>query len=800
MPAAPAPAQAEPASERAASPPPLFVERRARPRDAAPARPAGPARALRWLTAVPLVALAALVAGPLVALAAAALAAFAAQSTVLTRLRRQARELDRLAHSDHLTGLGNARALWSDLDRLLAAEAAAVIFLDLDRFKRVNDAHGHAVGDAVLEVAGAAVRDTTGADGRAYRYGGEELVVLLPGAAEPQAAALAERIRARVAGLSAGLPDVTISAGVAAAGAGAHGHQLLDRADAALRRAKATGRDRIVCATSLPDEPGLEDEPTLTARRAALAIAAATLEARDPDTGSHCDDVVVLCEAIGDRLGIAGADRDHLLAAARLHDVGKVAIPESILAKPGPLDDDEWRVMRRHTLTGEQILRAVPELEPVAPLVRSAHERFDGTGYPDGLAGQEIPLASRVILCADAFHAIRADRPYRAGRSVEEAVAELRAHSGTQFDPEVAATLVAVVGEARLEAARWGVRRAMGRSPRLMALLLATTIGGTAVAAEPDLRGAVSALVTGHPAKRHTVVVWPRPAGAPVSCARLALEGGRCAPGTVLHAVAVPSPATRRPGVLRAGHPIAGPPGDAVEPGAAAGPAAATVPIAVGPTADAESGATVPIAAGPSATAAPGAAARPEAVPTTPSAPAAATDSPGPSSHDDGADGGGPPAGRGRDRSGGDRIQPAGDGRSGAPGQDSSQAGGRGAGTPDDGPSPGADPSHGPGAGERPGPDRSAAPGARAPGGHSASPDATGVATDPIASEHARGGQSDDPPGGAGGAPGGGDPPGRGGGGSSDRSSAGPAASPPSEEPKSQPPSSAASRPGHGGP
>ena len=185
-----------------------------------------------------------------------------------------------------------------------------------------------------------------------------------------------------------------------------------------------------------------EEDLAWAAKRAAVTMAAAALQARDGDTGAHCDDVVHLCDAIADELGIYGHDRAELLAAAQLHDIGKLALPQDVLDKPGPLDDREWALIRKHTLTGEQIIRSVPELREVSRLVRHSHERWDGGGYPDGRAGEQIPRASRIVLCADAFHAIRSDRPYRGGRSAAAALEEVVRNKGSQFDPQVVDALV----------------------------------------------------------------------------------------------------------------------------------------------------------------------------------------------------------------------------------------------------------------------------------------------------------------------------------------------------------------------
>src|SRR3954470_764969 len=385
----------------------------------------------------------------------AAVALFAAVETARSaELRRRARTLAELTRLDDLTGLGNARALWHDLPAVVCEGRVALIILDVDRFKRINDELGHPVGDAVLRHAAARLREVMGQAGGCYRYGGDELVALLPDGDEQAAARRAEALRARLGQGAIGLPTVTVSVGVAAGTAGAGSHQLLDRADRALRQAKDEGRDRVVRASATRLETG-DEMVARAARRAALAMTAAAADARHPDTAEHSDDVLLLCEAIADRLGISGAEREHLLAGARLHDVGKAGIPQDILRKPGPLSANERAVVNEHTLVGERILAAVPELAPVAPIVRHAHERWDGTGYPDRLAGEQIPLASRVILCAEAFHAIRSERPYRGARGVDEALAEMATNAGTQFDPEVAQALVDVV----LASARAGRRR-----------------------------------------------------------------------------------------------------------------------------------------------------------------------------------------------------------------------------------------------------------------------------------------------------------------------------------------------------
>jgi HD-GYP domain-containing protein (c-di-GMP phosphodiesterase class II) len=161
------------------------------------------------------------------------------------------------------------------------------------------------------------------------------------------------------------------------------------------------------------------------------------LAERDPGLSEHLDGVTELVEQVARRAGVPGEDLVQLRHAASLHDIGKVAIPDAIIAKPGPLDDEEWAFIRRHTEIGERILAAAPALRPAATLVRASHEAWDGSGYPDRLAGEDIPLGARIIAVCDAFDAMISDRPYAKARTTKEALAELRRCAGSQFDPEI---------------------------------------------------------------------------------------------------------------------------------------------------------------------------------------------------------------------------------------------------------------------------------------------------------------------------------------------------------------------------
>jgi len=195
-------------------------------------------------------------------------------------------------------------------------------------------------------------------------------------------------------------------------------------------------------------EPGLTEAghavwSALT--EAVLAALTAALQAFDCYTAEHSSETLALAELVADRLGVDEVESETVTLTALLHDVGKIGVPGEVLRKPGPLTDEERSQMQRHPVIGEQILSRVPALSTVASAIRHEHERWDGRGYPDGLAGEEIPLASRIVLACDAWHAMTSDRPYRRAMSRPAAVDELVRCAGSQFDPAVAAALLDVV-------------------------------------------------------------------------------------------------------------------------------------------------------------------------------------------------------------------------------------------------------------------------------------------------------------------------------------------------------------------
>jgi len=343
---------------------------------------------------------------------------------------RENRHLLQLTHAeattDALTGLANRRQLLVDLDRRLKGDPVPTTLLmlfDLDGFKGYNDTFGHPAGDALLARLGGKLATVPRSAGCVYRLGGDEFCLLATvgeGEAEPlidrACDALTETGEGFEIGSSFGavvLPDEARDS--------SHAMQV---ADERLYAQKYSRRG--------------ESERTMAALLEALSI-------REPDLQAQLADVGSLSVDIGKMLGLRRDELEELERAAQLHDLGKLAVPDEILHKPGPLDEREWEFVRQHTIVGERILRASPALRSVATVVRLSHENWDGSGYPDGIAGEEIPLGSRIIRACNAYVGMTSGRPYRAGLSTDDALDELRRRAGNDFDPTVVRVLVAHV-------------------------------------------------------------------------------------------------------------------------------------------------------------------------------------------------------------------------------------------------------------------------------------------------------------------------------------------------------------------
>ena len=351
------------------------------------------------------------------ALAAASLLAVVARMTLtLIENGRMLRTSRRDAVTDPLTGLHNRRRLQASLDELCAErvpEPHVVLMFDLDGFKGYNDMYGHAAGDALLVRLAARLSTAVGAGGDTYRLGGDEFCVVAPGPASPELRARAvEALSEEGEGFS-----IRSSCGVVA-----------------LPEEAVTPTEALRIADVRMYE---EKNSRPSAGKQTMRVLLSALQERDPALADHTGNVTRLAMEVAEQLELDSPTIETLRLAAQLHDIGKIAIPDSILMKPEPLSDTEWAFMKRHTIIGERIVSAAPALGSAAMLIRSSHERWDGAGYPDGMAGEEIPIAARVLFVCDAYEAMVSGRPYQPPYTPEAARDELRRNAGTQFDPTV---------------------------------------------------------------------------------------------------------------------------------------------------------------------------------------------------------------------------------------------------------------------------------------------------------------------------------------------------------------------------
>ncbi|HEV2655297.1 MAG TPA: diguanylate cyclase, partial [Ktedonobacteraceae bacterium] len=358
------------------------------------------------------------------------------------------------ALTDGLTGLPNHSAIIERIEaELLHCQAAqqncAIIFVDVDHFKSINDTWGHAAGDAALQAVGQRLREGIRQDDCIGRYGGEEFAILLLDIEQSEAFDLAERLRCSIAEepylwqraeMQPVIPiPLTASFGLATYPLdGLTARELLDMADAAMYTAKHTGRNRVCLPDEVDTAPLKEDKLSQYSEQSILQTISTMAAFHDQETQAHANRMIRWAEATMRVLGRSEEEVALLRLAAQLHDIGKIGIPEAILHKPGPLTQDEWGVMHRHPQIGQQILtQARGQFGLVSHIVVAHHERWDGQGYPYGLAQQEIPLGARILSVVDTYDAMTSSRPYREALSAMEAREELQRCAGTQFDPQV---------------------------------------------------------------------------------------------------------------------------------------------------------------------------------------------------------------------------------------------------------------------------------------------------------------------------------------------------------------------------
>jgi len=368
-----------------------------------------------------------------------------------------------LAATDALTGLHNRRALNERLDEEIQrtrrfGQSFSLLLLDIDFFKKINDTYGHSFGDSVLQALARLLRMQMREVDFAARYGGEEFVMLLPATDAPGARLVAERVRETIAENAFILPDgasvsVTVSIGVATFPEGADSAALLIAcADHALYTAKHSGRNRV-CLYRDTLKAEIDGNPRrvadlLNQNPEHLSAIVAAVDMKAPFLHDHTTCTERLAVEFGKALGLSAGERESLALAARVHDIGMVTVPDAVLNNPDSLSDHEWGLIREHPVTGAGILVQVPALAHLAPVVRSHHERYDGSGYPDGLQSEAIPHLARALALVDTYCALTAQRPRRRALSQQEARAVIVAGRGLQFDPALTDAFVRLL-EAR---------------------------------------------------------------------------------------------------------------------------------------------------------------------------------------------------------------------------------------------------------------------------------------------------------------------------------------------------------------
>lgn len=370
------------------------------------------------------------------------------RNTQLTDARAQ-------ALTDPLTGLGNHRSfhkrIREQVEVCSEGDTVSLILFDIDGFKQVNDSLGHLAGDDLLRHLAGHLEPAV-AISNAYRYGGDEFAVILAGKDRRQATLTAEELRANISSVSApGGQQLTVSLGVCTYPEMADSaEELVYRADMAMYWAKSTGKNRVGDWDGLVSRRNGGLAPEYISDRSgkahdAVASLVSALNSKDPTTRDHTERCSWYAAELARDLGLGEEDASILRLASLLHDIGKLVIPDAVLRKPGALSDSEWTLMREHPSSAQHILSQMDSVADAVPAIVHHHERFDGTGYPNGLSGEDIPLASRILSVTDAFDAMTSDRPYRDAMSIDDALQELRDNAGTQFDPQVVEAFVKLV-------------------------------------------------------------------------------------------------------------------------------------------------------------------------------------------------------------------------------------------------------------------------------------------------------------------------------------------------------------------
>jgi len=368
------------------------------------------------------------------------------------------------ARIDEITGLFNRRHFEERLEEEVARHSRynnvfSLLMLDLDSFKTYNDMYGHPSGDRLLNQVGRIINRSIRNADQAFRYGGDEFTVILPQTTVDNAYVVAERVREHIAAeMEAEGIAVTCSGGlVSYPSDGTIAGELITMADTALYYAKSTGGNRNYLSSKILPEPATETGTS--AGRGGLSTVyalAAAVDAKDHYTYGHSRKVNTYAVALAEAIGLSPEEVSRVSTTALLHDIGKIGVPDRILSKKGKLNEEEWGVVKSHPGLGANIVRNVPGLVPCVNGVLYHHERWDGTGYPEGLKADNIPLDARILAIADAFAAMTSARPYRDAFCNDKVIKQLRQGAGKQFDPKLVEVFIGIIEAGHPEKAKVG--------------------------------------------------------------------------------------------------------------------------------------------------------------------------------------------------------------------------------------------------------------------------------------------------------------------------------------------------------
>jgi diguanylate cyclase (GGDEF)-like protein len=367
------------------------------------------------------------------------------------------------ANHDSLTGLKNHRYFQDLLDShvdiaLKESIPLSMLFIDIDYFKHYNDINGHIIGDDTLKKLAEVLENSVRKNDIVSRYGGEEFAIILPNADEKEAVVIAERIRKAISLTKFKSEEnqpsgnLTVSIGVSSIPEKAKDKQnLLNSADNALYRAKSFNKNRVETYSSVIDELINDVEEEHVEIISSIKTMIGVINKRDNYTFAHTERVIQYSRKLGEKLGISKDELKILRYGAYLHDIGKIQIPVLLLNKKPPLTKKEYALLQKHPYYGAKLVEIVSSIKDVIPLILHHHEKYDGSGYPDGLKGEDIPYLVRILTVADSFDAMTSNRPYKNAMSIESAIQELNRCILSQFDPYIVEKFVEILGESEIE-------------------------------------------------------------------------------------------------------------------------------------------------------------------------------------------------------------------------------------------------------------------------------------------------------------------------------------------------------------